>query len=145
DSGVIRLSEKSAFPAIASFFIAAIALGQGAADRPHDVVERERVRGEVSEGQVPAVVPERPLELWEPEGKRIYHGVCINSENAADFPRRVDRYVELAGHRPAVVVQFAHAFDRDGPLTWDYHAKCLRTIDRQGAIPFLKATTQTWD
>jgi hypothetical protein len=125
------------------------AVSAAAAEPPkaHDIVELERpaVAFDAAANQVPAVAAERPLAPFEPVGKRIYHGVCINAENAADFPRRIAEYARLVGHRPAVLVQFAHAYDQEKKLDWDYHGEVLRTIDREGLIPFLKATTQTWD
>lgn len=127
--------------------LAAGARAGGELARPHDVVELDR-RAAVplqTAGQVPAVVPLRELGPLEPPGKRIYHGVCINAERSDNFARALARYVELVERRPAVLVQFAHAYDAEKPLDWDYHARVLRTIDSHGLIPFLKATTQTWD
>jgi hypothetical protein len=117
------------------------------APKPHDVVELTQpvVQSPAVGVQVPAVVPARPRALLEPDGKRIYHGVCINAENAAAFPGRIAAYAATVGHRPSVLVQFAHAFDREKALDWDYHGAVLRTIAAEGLIPFLKATTQTWD
>jgi hypothetical protein len=136
-----------ALAAGALFACAGAGLAQQA-DKPHDVVvvEPKPANEDNAAKQVPEVVPERPLAPLEPEGKRIYHGVCINAENADLFPDRIAKYTEIAGGmRPAVCVQFAHAFDKEKALDWSYHAKVLRTIDAQGAIPFLKATTQSWD
>lgn len=118
---------------------------QETTDKPFDIVgEGAAPLKQMAGKQVPELVPPRPLAPLEPQGKRIYHGVCINAENASEFPRRVHKYTEIAGHRPSVIVQFAHAYSTEKALDWDYYAPVLRTIDKEGAIPFLKATTQTW-
>lgn len=121
--------------------------GMTAEPRPHDVVELRQpaVTPFADLRQVPATVAPRPLAPLEPAGKRIYHGVCLNAERPERFGAALAKYVDLVGHRPAVLVQFAHAYDAEKPLDWDYHAQVLRTIDQHGLIPFLKATTQTWD
>jgi len=124
-------------------------VAQGVPDKPHDVVVLEpkaQLPETTTTAQIPAVVPDRPLAPLEPKGKRIYHGVCINAENAEDFPRRIQKYSEIVGHRPSVCVQFAHAYSGDGKQ-WgrEYYADLIKTIDKEGAIPFLKATTKTYN
>ena len=116
--------------------------------KPHDIVELSHPTdaGGADQGPIPAEVPPRPLAPLEPAGKRIYHGVCINAENAADFPRRIATYAALVGHRPAVLVQYAHAYDREKALDWDYYAPVLRTMIRSrgdGVLSSPAANTST--